>query len=101
MKTVFLSGRLTADPEVRTVGEAGKRLATFSIDNNETDKESGEFYDVRCWEKVSELASSYLKKGNKVVVQGSFNNESYTDKEGKERTKFVITAHKIEFASEK
>ena len=49
MKTVFLSGRLTADPDVRTVGESGTRLATFSIANNETDKESGEFYDVRCW----------------------------------------------------
>lgn len=98
MKTITLTGRLTADPEIRTVGEQNLNVANFTLANNDSDKAEGEFYDVCCWDKLAEFAGNYLKKGNKIIVNGTFSNEKYTDKEGKPRVKFRITAQRAEFA---
>ena len=97
MKNIVLNGRLTADPEIRTVGENGVKVAGFCIANNDSDKEKGEFYDVQCWDRLAEFSENYLKKGAAVLVQGTFNNEKYQDKEGKNRTHFRVTAARIEF----
>lgn len=98
MKTIFLSGRLTADPEIREVGEKKSRIANFRIANNDSDKENGEFFDVHCWDRLAEFSEGYLKKGTKVLIQGSYNNEAYKDAEGRNRTHFSISASRIEFA---
>ena len=98
MKTITLTGRLTADPEVRAVGDENVKVANFSLANNDSDKSEGEFYEVCCWDKLADFAEKYLKKGVKIIINGTFNNERYTDKEGKPRVRFRITAYKAEFA---
>ncbi|NLL63642.1 MAG: single-stranded DNA-binding protein [Ruminococcaceae bacterium] len=100
MKHILLTGRLTKDPEVKTVGEKkeAKKVASFTIANNDVDKENAEYFDVSCWEKLAEFAEGYLKKGTKVIITGSYNNETYTDKDGNPRVKFRVTARQIEFA---
>jgi len=98
MKFIILTGRLTADPELRTVGEHKSKIANFRLANNDSDKDHGEFFDVHCWDKLAEFAEGYLKKGSRVLIQGSFHNEQYKDSEGNNRTHFSITATRIEFA---
>jgi len=98
MKLIVLSGRLTADPEFREVGEKQSRLASFRLANNDSDKDQGQFYQVHCWNRQAEFVEAYLKKGQKIVVAGSFDNKSYKDTEGANRTAFSITANQIEFA---
>ncbi len=97
MKNIIISGRLVADPNVSQVGEKNTKVANFRIANNDGDKDNGEFYDVKAWEYLAEFSENYLKKGVKILIQGSFNNEGYQDKEGKNKTHFSITAQKIEF----
>ncbi len=99
MKTIFLSGRLTTDPEIKPVGDNNSKLAKFTLANNDSGSENAEFYDVHCWDSMAELVGNNLKKGSRVVIQGTFSNSSYTDKEGKKRLHFDITAYKLEFAS--
>lgn len=99
MKNIVLTGRLVFDPELREVGEKKTKVAKLRLANNDVDKEKGEFYDVQCWEKLAEYASNYLKKGARILVQGTFSNEGYQDKEGKNRTHFQITANKLESLS--
>ena len=98
MKSITHTGRLTADPEVKAVGDGNIKVANFSLANNDSDKTDGEFYEVCCWDKLAVFAENYLKKGNRILVNGTFNNEKYLDKEGKPRVRFKITAYKAEFA---
>lgn len=98
MKAIFLTGRLTRDPEIKEVTDKKTKVANFTIANNEHD-EDGEFYDVVCWDKTAEYVENYLKKGQKIVIQGTYQNESYKDKEGNTRYHFRITAHSIDFMS--
>lgn len=97
MKNIILSGRLVADPVLKTVGEQNATLANFRLANADSDRENAEFYDVHAWEKLAEFCEGYLHKGMRVYIMGTFNNEQYKDAEGKNRTHFEITAHKIEF----
>ena len=97
MKNIVPTGRLTADPEKKEAGDQHIKLTKLRIANNDSDRENGEFYDVACWNKQAEFAGDYLKKGSKDLVQGSFNNESYKDAEGKKRTHFSINANRVEF----
>lgn len=99
MKTIFLSGRLTADPEMKEVGDNKSKIAKFTLANNEAGPDNAEFYDVHCWDMLAELVEKNLKKGSRVVIQGTFANSLYTDKDGKKRVHFDITAYKLEFAS--
>lgn len=99
MKTIFLSGRLTRDPEISTAGEKNSKLAKFSLANNDGGRDNpAEFYDVHCWDGLAELAENNLKKGSRIVIQGQFSTSVYTDKDGNKRSRFEITAYKIEFA---
>ncbi len=98
MKAIILSGRLTRDPEIKEVTDKKTKVADFTVANNEY-SENGEFYDVVCWDKTAEYAEKYLKKGQKVVIHGTYQNESYKDKEGNTRYHFRITAQSIEFGS--
>lgn len=99
MKTIFLSGRLVADPEIKPVGDNNAKIAKFTIANNEGGPDSAEFYDVHCWDSMAELVGNNLKKGSRVVVQGTFSNSPYTDKDGKKRVHFDVNAYKVEFVS--
>ncbi|MDD6807110.1 MAG: single-stranded DNA-binding protein [Oscillospiraceae bacterium] len=98
MKTIIINGRLTADPDFKEVGEKSTHMAKFTIANNDFDKDNAEFYDIVCWEKIADFSKEYLRKGNKILIIGSFNNEVYKDKEDKTRIHFSIIANKIEFA---
>ncbi len=97
MKAIVMNGRLVADPTIKEVGEKKAKLASFRMANNDGERDTGEFYDVHCWDKLAQFVESYLKKGSKILLQGSFENQLYQDKEGKNRTHFEITATKIEF----
>lgn len=99
MKTIFLSGRLTTDPEIKGIGDNNSKIAKFTLANNENGPDKAEFYDVHCWDSLAELVEKNLKKGSRVIIQGTFANSSYNDKDGKKRVHFEITAYKLEFAS--
>lgn len=98
MKTVFLSGRLTEDPEISVVGTDNRKVANFTLANNDSGREGGEFFDIRCWEQLADFVEGYLRKGNRIVLQGTCNQETYKDTDGKSRKRFSVTASRIEFA---
>lgn len=99
MKAIIISGRLTRDPEIKTVTDKKTKIANFTIANNDKDKENGEFYDVVCWDSTAEFVENYVKKGQKIIIQGTFQNESYKDKDDNTRYHFRVTAHTIDFLS--
>ena len=88
MKVIVVSGRVVADPVIRTVGQ--DKVANFTVANN--DQEKVEFYSVEAWNGRATYAEKVFKKGTHIVVSGSFAKEAYTSADGKKMEKFSIKA---------
>lgn len=94
---VELIGNLTRDPEMRYT-PSGAAVVTFTIATNRTfvsdgeKKEEADFHRCVAWNKLAELCSQLLKKGNKVFVSGRLQNRSWETPEGQTRyiTEIVI-----------
>ena len=103
MNTVILSGRLTADPEVRTgSGEGATSTAryTLAVDKGYRVREGEPTADfLRCvtFGKAAEFAEKYLHKGMKIIVRGRINTGSYTNDAGVKvyTTDIVVDSHEF------
>ena len=93
MNKVFLTGRLTADAELRTT-TSGKSVTTFSLAVNDGfgEKQKAYFFNVVVWGKGAEAVANYPHKGSKVAVTGKLTSRSYDDKNGNKRTAIEVVA---------
>jgi len=85
MNKVILMGRLTKDPEIRyTTGE--KQMAvgryTLAVDRRSKDEDKADFITCVVFDKRAEFAEKYFKQGQRVLVTGSWQTGSYTNKDG-------------------
>jgi single-strand DNA-binding protein len=89
---VILIGNLGKDPEVRHL-ENGAVVANFPIATSETytDRTTGErrentdWHNIVLWRGLAEIAEKYLKKGQKIYVEGKLKTRSWQDKDGNTR----------------
>lgn len=105
MNLVVLIGNLARDPEVRySQGANQMAIAKFTLGinryvrngENETD-----WIRVTAFGKQAELAENYLRKGNKVAIEGRIQTGSYDDKDGKKVYTTDVIANRIEFVEKK
>jgi len=85
---VILIGNLGTDPEVRTL-ESGAKVANFNIATNEVYKDKNgdkqertEWHRIVMWRGLAEIAEKYLKKGNKIFLEGRLRTRQWEDKDG-------------------
>jgi single-strand DNA-binding protein len=102
MNQCHFYGNLTRDPELKNVG-SDKKVVNFGLAVNrrfkrgkETAKEVA-FLDMEAWDSGAELISKYLFKGDPVIVHCSVKQDSWTDPEGKNRTKLKFRVNSFEF----
>ena len=74
---ITLTGHVGSEPQVRTVqtSTGEKQVATFSIAVNRTNgggQQQTLWVRVNCWDKLSLVANSYLKRGVLVQATGSW-----------------------------
>jgi single-strand DNA-binding protein len=88
---VILAGNLTRDPELRYTPK-GTAVARFTLAINRTWKsESGEskeevsFVDVDAWGRQGEVIAQYMKKGRPLLVEGRLKQDSWEDKNTKQK----------------
>lgn len=92
LNKVMLIGNLGADPEVKTIAN-GSRVAQFNIATTRTwNNEGGQKQEKTEWHRIViwnarregtglvEVVERYLKKGDRVYVEGSIEYRSYEDK---------------------
>ena len=98
---VILIGNLGKDPEVRYL-EGGTAVANFSIATSETYKNkngelttSTEWHNVVVWRKLAEITEKYLKKGNKIYIEGKLRTRSWQDQDGNTRYTTEIVADNL------
>ena len=91
LNRVQIIGNLGADPELRTT-TSGARVANISVatsrrwnDRQGQQQEKTEWHKVIFWEKLAEVCERYLKRGDRVYVEGSIEYRQYEDKEGQTR----------------
>ncbi|MFA6475023.1 MAG: single-stranded DNA-binding protein [Patescibacteria group bacterium] len=98
LNKVMLIGRVTKDPEVRTI-QSGQMVASFSMATNRQWKdaqgnrqEKGEFHNIVAWRKLAEIIQTYVKKGMKIYIEGRLETRSWDDPQGvkKYRTEIVL-----------
>ncbi len=101
---VVLTGRLTADPELKTTPN-GISVTSFSIavsrryrsgETTETD-----FINIVAWRQTAEFITKYFKKGTMIGIEGSIQTRRYTDKNGNNRTAFEVVANNVQFVESK
>ena len=101
MNTVIVSGRLTADPELRyTPNNVPVCTFIMAVDRQSKD-ENADFQVVVAWRNTAEFVSKYLKKGRNIIVRGEIRTRNYEDKDGNKRKATEIQADRIEFADSK
>jgi len=98
---VVLTGRLTADPELKYT-QTGKALVRFALAvNRRYNRDETDFINVTAWDKKAELASQYLHKGSLIAVTGSIRVRSYDDSEGIRRKSTEVLVENLEFLDSK
>ena len=104
MNICVLMGRLTRDPETRYSAQ-GQGVGRFSIAVDRRFKREGQpdadFFDCVCFGRQAEFMDKYLRKGTKVVINGSIQNNNYQDRNGQMVYRQQIVCDNIEFAESK
>src|SRR5438128_852773 len=101
----MLIGNLGADPEVRSTN-TGSRVATLSVATSRQwtgqsgDKqEKTEWHRVICWNNkgsgLADIAEKFLKKGDKVYIEGRIEYRTWEDREKQTRYTTEIIAREL------
>lgn len=96
LNKAILIGNVGGDPEVRTVGTGG-RVAQFSLatsrnwtDQSGNKQEKTEWHRCVVWNNsrgsgLADVVEKYVKKGEKVYVEGEIEYRQWQDKDGQTR----------------
>ena len=101
MNKVLLTGRLTRDPEMRSLS-SGKAVTQFSIATNEyigQGKEKAEFHNIVTWDRLAQTCGEFLGKGQQVAVEGRLQTRSWDDERGQRHWKTEVVASHVEMLS--
>lgn len=97
MNKIELMGRLTKDVEILKSKKGGD-YARFTIAvPRKNDKEITDFIDVVAFGKVVEVINKYVEKGNRIIVVGQLNIDTYTDKDGNTKKSVVVVLEDFYF----
>lgn len=101
MNKVLLVGRLTRDPELRSL-PSGKPVATFSVATNEYRGGGGErteYHACVAWDRLAEICGQFLSKGQLVDVEGRLQTRNWDDDAGKRHWKTEVVVSQLEMLS--
>ena len=102
MNKVMLVGRLTRDPELRTL-PSGKPVANFVIATNEFRgsgaAERTEYHNLVACDRLAEICGQFLSKGQLVDVEGRLQTRQWDDDAGKRHWKTEVVVASLEMLS--
>ncbi|MBT3209647.1 MAG: single-stranded DNA-binding protein [Bacteroidetes bacterium] len=97
---VILIGNVGKEPEVNYL-DNGVAVAKFSLATSESYKKDGEkvtiteWHNIVMWRKLAEICEKYVKKGDKLYVEGKISTRSWDDKDGNKRYSTEIVANNM------
>lgn len=106
MNKIMLIGNLGKDPDM-SYTTSGTAVTKFSLAVNRITKAGGErkeeteWFNIVAWNQLAETCNNYLKKGQKVFVEGRVQQRKYTDKNGVERNTMDVIINEMEMLTPK
>jgi single-strand DNA-binding protein len=106
LNKAILIGNVGSDPEIRAVG-SGSRVAQFSLatsrswkDRNGQPQEKTEWHRIVVWENAGTsglfgVIEKYVKKGERIYVEGEIEYRTFEDKDGNTRYVTEIRGREI------
>ena len=105
LNKVTLIGNLGSDPEVRST-TGGNRVATFSLatsrswnDASGTKQEKTEWHRCVVWSSkastLADIVERYVKKGDKLYVEGRIEYRQWQDKDGQTKYSTEINVREL------
>ncbi|NIM47791.1 MAG: single-stranded DNA-binding protein [Gemmatimonadales bacterium] len=105
LNKVMLIGNLGADPEVRSTA-SGTRVATLSVATSRSwTNQAGERQEKTEWHRVvlwnnrarqlADVAEKYLKKGDRVYIEGRVEYRTWEDRDGNTRYTTEVNAREM------
>ena len=99
---VILIGNLGKDPDVRHL-ENGATVANFPIATSENykDRKTGEkvsqteWHNIVVWRGLADITERYLKKGDKVYIEGKLRTRSWQDQDGNTKYTTEVVADNL------
>jgi len=95
MNIVILTGNIGGDPESAFTNE-GTQIVNFSLAFR-SGKDKTSWVQVKCFNKVAEIAEKYLHKGAKIAISGALVQNKWTTDDGQNRSTIQVFANTIEF----
>lgn len=102
LNKVFIIGRLTSDPQLRST-PSGQSVASFSLATNRTwvnkqgqKQEEVQFHNIVAWGRQAEIINQFLKKGGLAMVEGRLQTRNWQDKQGQNRSTTEIICERVQ-----
>jgi len=103
---VILLGNVGNDPEVKEIGE--NKVSNFSLATNKVFvNRNGEkitqtdWHRIVCWGKLADIMQKFVKKGNRIFLEGEIRYRSYEDNKGEKKFITEIFANVIRLIEKK
>lgn len=101
LNKVMLIGNTTKDVELKKI-PSGQSVCAFSVatnrswkDKDGSKKDQVEFHNIVVWGKLAEICGQYLKKGNKVYLEGRLQTREWETQDGTKRRQTEIVAENM------
>ena len=105
MNNVSLVGRITKDPELRTIASGNVTTTITVAVNRRFTSQSGEreadFISCVVWNKQAENVAKYCSKGSLVGVTGRIQTRNYDGQDGKKVYVTEVVADNVSFLGSK
>lgn len=98
INNLTIAGRLTKDPETKTL-PSGTIISEFTIANN-TSKDKANFIDCKAFKGTAEFVEKFFGKGDMIIVVGQVDQERW-EKDGKKQSRIKIWAKEVGFGGSK
>src|SRR3990167_7477694 len=98
LNKIMVIGNCGKEPEMRFT-PSGKPVTSFSVACNSGfgEKETTEWFNVVCWDKLAEQCNQYLNKGSQVYVEGRLQTRKWEDDSGTTHYKTEVIANRVLF----
>lgn len=102
LNKVFLIGRLTRDPESRTL-PSGQNVSNFGlatnrvwVNDNREKQEQTEFHNIVAFGKLADICSQYLTKGSLALIEGRIQTRNWQDQSGSTKYRTEVIVEKLQ-----
>ncbi|HEV2374678.1 MAG TPA: single-stranded DNA-binding protein [Streptosporangiaceae bacterium] len=98
-----LAGNLTKEPELRFTpsGIAVVQMRVAVADRRKDDRTGQwtesptEYFTVQAWRKLAENCAEHLAKGCRIIAEGQWKSDHWTDKDGQDQERVYLAATEV------